>query len=63
VLRLLERNGEVTNRFVCGELGMLTDTAKQVLNRLLALNLVSRIGAGRAVRYRKAAPHEDGGAR
>lgn len=63
VLRLLERNGEVTNRFVCGELGMPTDTAKQVLNRLLALNLVSRIGAGRAVRYRKAAPHEDGGAR
>ncbi len=54
VLRLLDRHGEVTNRLVCGELRVPRETAKQVLNRLLALNFVRRIGSGRAVRYRKA---------
>ena len=54
VLDLLERHGEVTNRLVADELGLPKDTAKQVLNRLLALNLVQRLGAGRAVRYRRA---------
>ena len=62
VLKLLERNREVTNRLICGELGIPRDTAKQVLNRLLALNLVRRVGAGRAVRYRKALRQGDGGA-
>jgi Fic family protein len=61
VLRLLEREGEVTKRLVCSELAIPRDTAKQVLNRLHALNLVRRLGAGRAVRYRKAPPQEDGG--
>ncbi len=54
VLRLLDRHGEVTNRSLCGELKIPRETAKQVLNRLLALNFVRRIGSGRAVRYRKA---------
>lgn len=62
VLTLLEQHGEVTNRFVCGELAIPKDTAKQVLNRLLELNFVRRIGAGRAVRYRKALRQSDGGA-
>ncbi len=54
VLALLETNEEVTNRLVCGELGISRDTAKQVLNRLVAVNLLRRAGAGRAVRYRRA---------
>ena len=62
VLNLLERNREVTNRLISGELGIPKDTAKQVLNRLLALNLVRRLGAGRAVRYRKALRQGDGAA-
>ncbi len=54
VLNLIERGGEITNRFLRDELGLPRETAKQVLNRLLALNLIERRGAGRAVRYRKA---------
>jgi len=61
VLRLLEREGEVSNRLVRSELAIPKDTAKQVLNRLHALNVIRRLGAGRAVRYRKAPPQEDGG--
>ncbi|OFV81434.1 MAG: hypothetical protein A2W26_05075 [Acidobacteria bacterium RBG_16_64_8] len=57
VLALLERNGEVTNSLVCDELDIPRDTAKQVLNRLLSLNLPRRLGAGRAVRYRRAPLH------
>lgn len=56
VLALLDRHHEITNRLVAGELGLPRETAKQVLNRLVALNLLSRIGAGRAVRYRRAEP-------
>jgi predicted transcriptional regulator len=41
---------------VAGELGLSRETAKQVLNRLVALNLLTRIGAGRAARYRRAEP-------
>ena len=62
VLNLLERNGEITNRLLRDELGMPKDTAKQVLNRLVALNLVQRRGAGRAVTYRKAPLQVDSGA-
>jgi len=62
VLNLFERNREVTNRFVRRELDMPKDTAKQVLNRLVALNLVRRVGAGRAVRYRRLPLQEGGGA-
>ena len=53
VLALLDRHHEIANRLVAGELGLPRETAKQVLNRLVALNLLSRVGAGRAVRYRR----------
>ncbi len=55
-LALLDRHGEITNRLVAGELGLPRETAKQVLNRLVALNLLARVGAGRAARYRKVEP-------
>ncbi|NJD61376.1 MAG: Fic family protein [Deltaproteobacteria bacterium] len=55
-LALFGRHREITNRLVSAELGIPRETAKQVLNRLVALHLVSRAGAGRAVRYRKAEP-------
>lgn len=51
VLELLERRGEVTNRLVCRELAIPRETAKQALNRLVALGVLRRAGAGRAVRY------------
>jgi len=56
VLALFERHREVTNRLAAGELGLPRETAKQVLNRLVSLNLIERVGAGRAVRYRRAEP-------
>ncbi|MBI5576830.1 MAG: Fic family protein [Deltaproteobacteria bacterium] len=56
VLALLVRHREITNRMVSGELRISRETAKQVLNRLVALNLLTRTGAGRAVRYRRAEP-------
>jgi len=55
VLGLLEHNEELTNRLVCHALDLPKDTAKQVLTRLARLDLVRRMGAGRAVRYRKIA--------
>lgn len=55
-LALLGDHLEITNRLVAGELGLSRETAKQVLNRLVALNLLVRVGAGRAARYRKAEP-------
>jgi Fic family protein len=54
VMVLADRHGEVTNRLVAGQLRLPRETAKQVLNRLVALNLLERIGAGRAIRYRRA---------
>jgi Fic family protein len=58
VLKLLERHGEVTNRLLCTELGMPRETAKQVLNRLVTLNVIRRAGAGRAIRYSLLVPGE-----
>jgi Fic family protein len=55
-LALVDRHREITNRLVAGALGLPRDTAKQVLNRLVALNLLVRVGAGRAARYRRAEP-------
>lgn len=55
-LRIMELFGgeeEITNRLVCQELALPKDTTKQVLNRLLQLNLLRRLGSGRAVRYRR----------
>ncbi len=60
-LDLLERNREMTTRLVCRELGIPRDTAKQVLARLVALNMIRRVGSGRAARYRKAALQGKGG--
>lgn len=54
VMGLFERHGVVTNRLVAGTLNLPRETSKQVLNRLVALNLLERIGAGRATRYRRA---------
>lgn len=62
VVHLLERHEELTNRLVCRELDLSRETAKQVLNRLVALNMLRRVGAGRAVRYRKVALQEVGAA-
>lgn len=56
VLNLFDRAPEITNRLVAQELGLSRETAKQVLNRLVALGLLTRAGAGRAVRYRSAEP-------
>jgi len=53
VLDLFAIEEEITNRLVCQELSIPRDTAKQVLNRLVALNLLARLGAGRAARYRR----------
>jgi Fic family protein len=53
VMRLFEHHREVTNRLVAGEINLSRETSKQVLNRLVALNLLERIGAGRATRYRR----------
>ncbi len=61
VLRLLDCNEEITNRLVRRTLRMRKDTAKQVLTRLAALNLLRRVGAGRAVRYRRVLPHDGEG--
>ena len=55
-LALLERRPEITKRLVAGELGISRETAKQVLNRLVSLHLLARVGAGRAARYRKPDP-------
>ncbi len=60
-LDLLQRNREVTNRLVCRELGIPRDTAKQVLARLVALNMIRRVGSGRAARYQKAPLQGNGG--
>jgi Fic family protein len=56
VLALFERHRELTNRLAAGELGLSRETAKQVLNRLVTFNLLARVGAGRAARYRRAEP-------
>ncbi len=56
VLALFERHREVTNRLAAGELALPRETAKQTLNRLVSLNMIERVGAGRAARYRKTEP-------
>lgn len=56
VLALFGRHREITNRIACRELSLPRDTAKQVLNRLLELNLLQRAGVGRATRYRRVSP-------
>jgi Fic family protein len=54
VLSIAARDGEVTNRLAASELSLPRETAKQTLNRLVALGALRRLGAGRATRYRPA---------
>lgn len=61
VLRLLDRNREITNRAIREGLGLPRDTAKQVIKRLVALGRVEVFGAGRAVRYRRTVRRRDSG--
>jgi Fic family protein len=56
VLALLDGRELVTNQLIRRQLGLPRETAKQTVNRLVALGLVERVGAGRATRYRRAAP-------
>jgi DNA-binding MarR family transcriptional regulator len=56
VLALLDSRELVTNQLIRRQLGLPRETAKQTVNRLVALGLVERVGAGRATRYRRAAP-------
>jgi len=51
VMDLAAKEGEVTNRRVASMLGLPRETAKQTLNRLVALGALRRLGAGRATRY------------
>lgn len=59
VLRLLDRNREITNRAIREGLGLPRDTAKQVIRRLVALGRIESFGAGRAVRYRRTLQRRD----
>jgi Fic family protein len=52
VIELAAKEGEVTNRRVAAALGIPRETAKQTLNRLVAVGALQRLGAGRATRYR-----------
>jgi Fic family protein len=54
VVAIAARDGEVTNRRAATELSLPRETAKQTLNRLVALGALRRLGAGRATRYRLA---------
>lgn len=58
-LELIDRHGEASIRLVRRELRIPRDTARQVLRRLLELNLVRRAGAGRAARYLPSPPYPD----
>jgi Fic family protein len=51
VMDLAAKEGEVTNRRVAAALGLPRETAKQTLNRLVALGALRRLGSGRATRY------------
>ena len=51
VLGLFEKHDEITNKLVNGKLKIPQTTVKQILNRLLELKLIRRVGAGRSIRY------------
>ena len=51
-LTLFEQHEEISTKLVSEHLEIPSVTAKQILNRLLDLKLVKRIGAGRTTRYR-----------
>lgn len=52
-LALFESTDEISTKLVADELGIPSVSAKQILNRLLELKLVKRLGAGRTTRYQK----------
>lgn len=52
-LTLFENADEISTKLVSDELGIPAVSAKQILNRLLELKLVKRLGAGRTTRYQK----------
>ncbi len=51
-LGLARRHREVTNRLVAETLGLPRETAKQTLGRLCEMGFLTRLGMGRATRYR-----------
>ena len=51
VLGLFDKYDEITNKILNEKLKIPQATAKQILNRLLELKLIKRVGAGRSVRY------------
>jgi len=50
-LILFEQHGEISTSLVAKKLKIPSVSAKQILNRLLELGLVKRLGAGRTTRY------------
>jgi Fic family protein len=53
VLGMFDSRERITNRCVAETLGTNRNTAKQVLNRLVELKMIKRIGAGRSTGYVK----------
>ncbi|MBI4064337.1 MAG: Fic family protein [Elusimicrobia bacterium] len=52
-LKLFERYEEISAKTVARDLKIPHPTARQILERLLTLKLIERVGLGRATRYRK----------
>ncbi len=52
-MKLFDQHEEITNKMVAEELKIPAVSAKQILNRLIELTLIERLGAGRATRYAK----------
>lgn len=53
VLSLFDKNDSLSNKIIVEKLKIPATTAKQILNRLLDLKLISRFGQGRSTKYRK----------
>jgi len=51
ILGLFENNEEVSNKFINAKFKIPKVTIKQILNRLIELKLIKRIGVGRSTRY------------
>lgn len=52
-MALFEEFDEVSNKLLSEKLGVPGVTSKQILNRLIELKLIKRLGAGRTTRYRR----------
>lgn len=53
-LALFDKHEEISTKLVADGLAIPAVSAKQVLNRLLELKLIKRLGAGRTTRYQRA---------